>query len=129
MHTLFLAAYVNDRLSLTNPAQRTFLTFVPAGTLTGVNGLHVQQDLRVIPLRQGGIGGQENQLYLTRGEWLAKVTRIDKVIRTKFLPVSFGFPFGLSAVLPVNVPLPTKIVTQVLKISLEFDTFLMVEKV
>ena len=27
---------------------------------------------------------------------------------------SFGFPFGFSAVLPVNLPLPTKIVTQVL---------------
>ncbi len=26
-----------------------------------------------------------------------------------------GFPFGLSAVLPVNVPLPTKIVMQVLE--------------
>ncbi|MFZ0227280.1 MAG: glycerol acyltransferase, partial [Mycobacterium sp.] len=25
-----------------------------------------------------------------------------------------GFPFGLSTVLPVNLPLPTKIVTQVL---------------
>jgi 1-acyl-sn-glycerol-3-phosphate acyltransferase len=60
------------------------------------------------------IGGQETQIYLTRGEWLAKMTRIDKLIRTKFLPVSFGFPFGFSAVLPVNVPLPSKIVTQVL---------------
>src|ERR1700733_11971838 len=60
------------------------------------------------------IGGQENQLFLTRGEWLAKVVRIDKLMRTKFLPLSFGFPFGLSMVLPVNLPLPTKIVTQVL---------------
>jgi 1-acyl-sn-glycerol-3-phosphate acyltransferase len=60
------------------------------------------------------IGGQENQLFLSRGEWLAKATRLDKLIRAKILPISFGFPFGLSMVLPVNVPLPTKIVTQVL---------------
>jgi 1-acyl-sn-glycerol-3-phosphate acyltransferase len=60
------------------------------------------------------IGGQENQLFLTRGEWLAKAVRLDKLLRVKILPISFGFPFGLSAVLPVNVPLPTKIVTQVL---------------
>jgi 1-acyl-sn-glycerol-3-phosphate acyltransferase len=60
------------------------------------------------------IGGQENQLFLTRGEWLAKATRLDKLLRVKILPISFGFPFGLSAVLPVNLPLPTKIVTQVL---------------
>jgi hypothetical protein len=31
------------------------------------------------------------------------------------LPVTFGFPFGLSMLVPVNVPLPTKIVGQVLE--------------
>ena len=36
-------------------------------------------------------------------------------MRSKILPISFGFPFGLSAVLPVNVPLPTKIVMRVLE--------------
>jgi 1-acyl-sn-glycerol-3-phosphate acyltransferase len=60
------------------------------------------------------IGGQENQLFLTRGEWLAKAVRLDKLLRVKILPISFGFPFGFSAVLPVNLPLPTKIVTHVL---------------
>jgi 1-acyl-sn-glycerol-3-phosphate acyltransferase len=60
------------------------------------------------------IGGQENQLFLSRGEWLARATRMDKLMRTKILPISLGFPFGLSMILPVNMPLPTKIVTQVL---------------
>jgi len=60
------------------------------------------------------IGGQENQLFLSRGERLAKATRMDRLMRAKILPISFGFPFGLSMILPVNVPLPTKIVTQVL---------------
>jgi 1-acyl-sn-glycerol-3-phosphate acyltransferase len=60
------------------------------------------------------IGGQETQLFLSRGEWLARALRLDKLMRVKILPLSFGFPFGLSAVLPVNVPLPTKIVMQVL---------------
>jgi 1-acyl-sn-glycerol-3-phosphate acyltransferase len=60
------------------------------------------------------IGGQESQVYLSRGEWIARLLRLDKLMRVKILPISFGFPFGLSAVLPVNVPLPTKIVTQVL---------------
>jgi 1-acyl-sn-glycerol-3-phosphate acyltransferase len=50
------------------------------------------------------IGGQENQLFLTRGEWLATTPRLDKLLRAKILPISFGFPFGLSAVLPVNLP-------------------------
>jgi 1-acyl-sn-glycerol-3-phosphate acyltransferase len=62
-----------------------------------------------------GIGGQETQLYLSRGEGLAHLLRLDKLMRVKILPISVGFPFGLSAVLPVNVPLPTKIVMQVLE--------------
>jgi hypothetical protein len=61
------------------------------------------------------IGGQESQLYLTRGTGLAKLLRLDKLLRAKILPISFGFPFGLSAVVPLNVPLPTKIVMQVLE--------------
>lgn len=64
------------------------------------------------------IGGQETQMYLSRGTWLAKALRLDKferrVLRTDILPVSFGFPFGLSVLIPVNMPLPSKIVTQVL---------------
>jgi 1-acyl-sn-glycerol-3-phosphate acyltransferase len=61
------------------------------------------------------IGGQESQLYLSRGTGLAKALRLDKLMRVKILPISVGFPFGLSAVVPVNVPLPTKIVMQVLE--------------
>lgn len=60
------------------------------------------------------VGGQETQLFLSRGESLAKLLRLDKLMRVNILPVSFGFPWGLSAVVPVNVPLPTKIVMQVL---------------
>ena len=62
-----------------------------------------------------GIGGQESQLYLSRGTQLAKLLRLDKLVRSKIMPVSVGFPFGVSAVLPVNLPLPTKIVQQVLE--------------
>jgi 1-acyl-sn-glycerol-3-phosphate acyltransferase len=62
-----------------------------------------------------GIGGQETQLYLSRGIGLADLLRLDKLMRVKILPISVGLPFGLSAVLPVNVPLPTKIVMQVLE--------------
>lgn len=60
------------------------------------------------------IGGQENQLYLSRGEWLAKRLGISRRLGTHLMPITFGFPFGLNVVLPLNLPLPTKIVTQVL---------------
>lgn len=61
------------------------------------------------------IGGQESQLHLFRGELLARVLRLEKLTRTKYLPVSFGFPFGLTLAFPPNLPLPTKIRTRVLE--------------
>jgi 1-acyl-sn-glycerol-3-phosphate acyltransferase len=64
------------------------------------------------------IGGQENQLYLTQGVGLAKrLGPLARAVRTKIIPISFGFPFGISVagILPPNFPLPTKIVTQVLE--------------
>jgi len=64
------------------------------------------------------IGGQETQMYLSRGVWLARALRLDKLerrlLRTDILPVSFGFPFGLSVLVPVNMPLPSKIISEVL---------------
>jgi 1-acyl-sn-glycerol-3-phosphate acyltransferase len=64
------------------------------------------------------IGGQETQMYLSRGVWLSRLLRLDKFERrlahTDILPVSFGFPFGLSVLIPVNMPLPSKIVSEVL---------------
>ena len=32
-----------------------------------------------------------------------------------YFPVSFGFPFGFTPAFPMNLPLPTKITTQVLE--------------
>ena len=63
------------------------------------------------------IGGHENQLYLFHGKWLAELSGLRKATRMAVLPVSFGFPFGPSLMMlaPVNAPLPTKIVTQVLE--------------
>ncbi len=62
-----------------------------------------------------GIGGQETQLYLSRGTWLAdRLGPLARLFRTKIMPISFGFPFGLSLVMPPNIPLPAKIVMKVL---------------
>ncbi len=60
------------------------------------------------------IGGQETQFFLTRGTWLAKrVGIIKRLTRSEMVPVSAGFPFGVM-VGGMNLPLPSKIVTQVL---------------
>lgn len=59
------------------------------------------------------IGGQETQLFLTRGEWLAKRLGLKRLTRAEQVALSIGFPFGLS-VGAINLPLPAKIVTRVL---------------
>lgn len=60
------------------------------------------------------IGGQETQLFLTRGAWLAKQLRLQR-IRTEIMPLALGFPFGLTSTIPANFPLPSKIVTELLE--------------
>lgn len=83
---------------------------------TGYVTTAVEAHVPIVPAVS--IGGQESQLFLSRGRWLARALRLTKferkLFRTDILPISFGFPFGLSVVAPVNVPLPTKIVTEVL---------------
>lgn len=60
------------------------------------------------------IGGQEAQFHLTRGRWLGRHSPFRRFMRSDLLPLSVGFPFGLVPA-GLNVPLPTKIVTQVLE--------------
>lgn len=60
------------------------------------------------------IGGQEQQWFLSRGELLGRFSPLKGVMRSKYAPIALGFPFGLTMTFPPNLPLPTKIVTQVL---------------
>jgi 1-acyl-sn-glycerol-3-phosphate acyltransferase len=84
---------------------------------TGYVRTAVEAGVPIVPMVSSG--GQQSQLFLTRGTWLAKRLGL-KRFRADILPVTFGFPFGLSVVLPPNLPLPTKIVTQVLpQVALE----------
>jgi 1-acyl-sn-glycerol-3-phosphate acyltransferase len=60
------------------------------------------------------IGGQETQIFLTRGELVGRILQLDKLMRTKYFPIGIGFPFGVWPAFPPNLPLPAKITTQVL---------------
>jgi len=80
---------------------------------TGYVRTAIEADVPIVPIVS--IGGQEGQLFLTRGERAARLFSLQQRFRSKYLPVTFGFPFGLSVVFPPNLPLPTKIVTTVLE--------------
>ena len=79
---------------------------------TGYVSTAIGAGVPIVPIVS--IGGQESQLFLSRGTWLAKRLGLRR-FRSDILPVTFGVPFGLSVVVPPNVPLPTKIVTEVLE--------------
>lgn len=87
------------------------------GGRTGYAATAIGAGVPIVPMVS--IGGQEEQFFLTRGTWLSRLLRLTKLerklFRTNILPVTFGIPFGTSIVLPVNMPLPTKIVTEVLR--------------
>jgi 1-acyl-sn-glycerol-3-phosphate acyltransferase len=89
----------------------TFANKIDFAGRTGYVRTAVESDVPIVPMVS--IGGQEMQLFITRGNWLAKRLGLER-LRAEILPVTFGFPFGLSVFFPPNLPLPTKIVTQVL---------------
>ena len=82
------------------------------GGRTGYIRTAIEAGVPIVPCVS--IGGHETQLFLGRGERLLKGLGLDKAFRARSVPLSFGFPFGFSAVAPVNLPLPSKIVTSVL---------------
>jgi 1-acyl-sn-glycerol-3-phosphate acyltransferase len=79
---------------------------------TGYVRTAIEAGVPIVPMVS--IGAQETQLFLTRGNWFARKLGLSKA-RVDILPVSFGFPFGLSVVFPPNLPLPAKVVTEVLE--------------
>src|SRR5947199_6193825 len=60
------------------------------------------------------IGSQETALFLTRGERLAKLAGLDKLLRLKTAPFMLGLPFGLMPAVFGHIPLPSKITIQVM---------------
>ena len=83
------------------------------GGRTGYVRTALTCDVPIVPVVS--VGGQEAQIFLSRGEGLARLLRLDKLLRTKYMPIGIGFPFGLTFAFPPNLPLPTKIRTRVLE--------------
>ncbi|MBX7449398.1 1-acyl-sn-glycerol-3-phosphate acyltransferase [Mycolicibacterium sp. 3033] len=79
---------------------------------TGYVTAAINAGVPVVPLVS--IGGQETQFFLTRGGELARRLGLGRV-RINILPLAIGFPFGLLPYGLLNLPLPAKIVTEVLE--------------
>ena len=86
---------------------------VDFGGRKGFIRLALQKDVPIVPVV--ALGGQETALFLSRGERLAKLLRLDKLFRLKVLPISIAVPWGLNVGdMLGHWPLPAKISVRVL---------------
>lgn len=85
---------------------------VDFGGRTGYVRTALDAGVPIVPVVS--IGGQEQYLFVSRGEWLARLVRLDKLLRLKIAPIIVGVPFGLTSGFVPSLPLPAKIVTEVL---------------
>jgi len=68
----------------------------------------IEKGVPVVPIVS--IGGQETALFLSRGERLARLMRLDKIFRLKVLPISIAIPWGLNVGdMLGHWPLPAKL--------------------
>jgi 1-acyl-sn-glycerol-3-phosphate acyltransferase len=86
---------------------------VDFGGRKGFIRLALAKNVPIVPVVS--IGGQETALFLTRGERLARLLRLDKLFRLKVLPISLAVPWGLNVGdMLGHIPLPSKITIQAL---------------
>jgi 1-acyl-sn-glycerol-3-phosphate acyltransferase len=84
--------------------------------------LALRHDAPIVPVVS--IGGQETALFLTRGEGIARLLRLDRLFRLKVLPISIALPWGINVGdFLGHIPLPAKITQRVLEPINLRDTF------
>jgi 1-acyl-sn-glycerol-3-phosphate acyltransferase len=75
--------------------------------------LALKEDVPIVPVVSAG--GQETALFLSRGDWLARLLQLDKLFRLKVLPISIAPPWGLNVGdFLGHMPLPAKLTIEVL---------------
>ena len=74
--------------------------------------LALEQNVPIVPVVS--IGGQETALFLTRGERLARLLALDRLLRLKVLPVSISLPWIVNIGDLGHIPLPAKITIETL---------------
>ncbi len=80
---------------------------IDMGDRKGFVRLALEKDVPIVPMVT--IGGQETALFLSRGEGLARLLRLDTSMRLKSLPIMLSLPFGLQIGPLPHLPLPAKV--------------------
>jgi 1-acyl-sn-glycerol-3-phosphate acyltransferase len=80
---------------------------------TGFVRLALEHDTPIVPVV--AIGGQETALFLGQGRRIARLLRLDRMLRLKVFPAQIGPPYGVTVMdLPGRIPLPAKITIRAL---------------
>ena len=80
---------------------------------TGFIRLALQENVPIVPVVS--IGGHETALFLSRGEGLARLLALDRMLRLKVLPISLALPWGVNiGDMLGHIPLPAKITIETL---------------
>jgi 1-acyl-sn-glycerol-3-phosphate acyltransferase len=86
---------------------------VDFGGRKGFIRLAKEKGVPIVPVVS--VGGQETALFLSRGEGLAKLFRLDRMFRLKVLPISIALPWVVNVGdMLGHIPLPAKITIDVL---------------
>jgi 1-acyl-sn-glycerol-3-phosphate acyltransferase len=81
---------------------------------TGFVRLALEHDTPIVPVV--AIGGQETALFLGQGRRIARLLRLDRILRLKVFPAQVGPPYGVTVMdLPGRIPLPAKITVRALR--------------
>jgi 1-acyl-sn-glycerol-3-phosphate acyltransferase len=86
---------------------------VDFGGRKGFIRLALEHDVPIVPVVS--VGGQETALFLSRGDWLARLLGLDRLFRLKVLPISLAPPWGLNVGdMLGHLPLPAKLTVETL---------------
>ncbi|MBF6328244.1 1-acyl-sn-glycerol-3-phosphate acyltransferase [Nocardia transvalensis] len=81
---------------------------------TGFLRLAWQENVPIVPMVN--YGAHQNHLILTRGDRLARMLRLDRMLRLKVFPISLAVPWGVNiSDLAGHIPLPTKVTIEFLE--------------
>jgi 1-acyl-sn-glycerol-3-phosphate acyltransferase len=73
----------------------------------------IRTGVPIVPIAQSGAA--DTFIVLTDGRRIAKVLQLDKIARSKVFPIALGFPLGLAPGIIPQIPLPSKLRTEILE--------------
>jgi 1-acyl-sn-glycerol-3-phosphate acyltransferase len=87
---------------------------------TGFVKMAIRAGVPIVPIAT--VGGADAMPVLIRGDGLARVLRLDKLLRIKVFPLALSLPWGIAPAAVPQLPLPAKIRTRLMPpVELDHD--------